>query len=202
VASAAALGGAVSEVTGGKFANGAVTGAFSRGFGEVSREISRFVSGGPSERISVEAARAEFDKVIDALSTAGEDVSNISFDPRYGVSVNGELAPTSDFDTFESRAYGRGGENTLGTTDVETGRITIFRNAFSTTITHAPISSRDIDNIRINLPGGFRSGLFVTAHEIGHRVNQHHIRSSKFEYRANAYAHNIFKNVCDGGRGC
>jgi len=34
VASAAALGGAVSEVTGGKFANGAVTGAFSRGFND------------------------------------------------------------------------------------------------------------------------------------------------------------------------
>jgi len=34
VASAAALGGAVSEITGGKFANGAVTGAFSRAFND------------------------------------------------------------------------------------------------------------------------------------------------------------------------
>jgi len=64
VASAAALGGAVSEVTGGKFANGAVTGAFSRAFNDESIDdlLKR-----------QEAARAEVDAAYESGDLSREN---------------------------------------------------------------------------------------------------------------------------------
>jgi len=68
VASAAALGGAVSEITGGKFANGAVTGAFSRAFND---ELA-------SEKTSVQTADERF-QITDEQRQLAMDGERLAF---------------------------------------------------------------------------------------------------------------------------
>jgi len=76
VAAAAAVGGTVSEVTGGKFANGAVAGAFSRGFGDIARDQSVRVGGGAESEsvldLSVEERQALLRTRLDEMWEAGE----------------------------------------------------------------------------------------------------------------------------------
>ena len=55
VTSAAIVGGAASEISGGKFANGAVTGAFSRAFND---ELEDLINEANSEEITDETARS------------------------------------------------------------------------------------------------------------------------------------------------
>jgi len=76
VASAAALGGAVSEVTGGKFANGAVTGAFSRAFND---ELDDFLE-------EVESLEKQVNTVQSAFELREEDF--LTLFPSYAGAVD------------------------------------------------------------------------------------------------------------------
>jgi len=100
VASAAALGGAVSEVTGGKFANGAVTGAFSRAFNDES--IDDLLKRQEAARAEVDAAYesgdlsrensfASRDEAAKAVLSVIEPIS-----VRHRVELGGYIARTGD----------------------------------------------------------------------------------------------------------
>jgi hypothetical protein len=81
------------------FPNGAVAAAMSYAFGELAAgrgRISGSVLVEDAQKITIEAARAKFEAVIDALSVAGVDVSNIYFDEGYGYTLYGEVSSTNE----------------------------------------------------------------------------------------------------------
>jgi len=207
----ALIGGAVSQATGGKFANGAGSAATafvvavalraSSQSGQ-SAERSQFVVAEDAEPISSESARSMFNEVTDALALAGEDVSNIHFNPGYGYSLNGRSRSTNDFSEFERRAYGRGGRSLLGEYNPANGEIIIYRNAFSSRIPIVQTALGTIGWEELNASAGFASGLFVVAHEIGHRVNRHSWSSNQSEFQANMHGLRSYREVCEGEPRC
>jgi len=140
--------------------------------------------------------------VIEALTLAGEDASNIRFDDGYGYSVNGRSGSTDDFGLFERRAYGRGGRVLLGEFDPSSGEITIYRNAFSSRINFFRTAAGAIGWQELGASPGFQSSLFVVSHEIGHRVNGHTRNSNQFEFQANRRAFRTYQQVCGGDPRC
>lgn len=156
-----------------------------------------FVSGTDAQSIDVETARAMFDEVIEALSLAGEDTSNIVFGEGYGYDRNGVTDSTKDFNRFR-----RAAKQVPGSYNPRTGEITIYRNAFSTRLGPYQTASGELGWQTFSAEAGFQSGLFITGHELGHRINNHNWNTNRNEFQANRYARQVYDRVCQGNPRC
>src|SRR5690554_3655223 len=152
----ALVGGSVSSISGGKFANGAVTAAMAFAFANVgqreNQESLEYVSGADAAYIDVNDARAIFDEVIEALSLTGEDTSNIVFDEGFGYSERGRTKSTTDFQRFKGAR-----SQVPGSYNPRTGVVTIYRNAFSTTIGNIQTSPGEVGWQSFFAEAGFQS---------------------------------------------
>jgi RHS repeat-associated protein len=160
------------------------------------------------------SARAIFEDVVDAVAAVGEDVSNISFNPNFRVSLHerkeGEEAWTIRF-TPTAPTYAdaqavqqewmmeapAGFERTYGWVQGQTARtapyrITIYRSAFSTHVTQA---GRPVD-----FAAGFEAGSYVVGHELGHRFLLPNNRST--ELGADILGIRIHDRVCEQSDRC
>ena len=162
-----------------------------------NQESLEYVSGADAAYIDVNDARAIFDEVIEALSLTGEDTSNIVFDEGFGYSERGRTKSTTDFQRFKGAR-----SQVPGSYNPRTGVVTIYRNAFSTTIGNIQTSPGELGWQSFFAEAGFQSGLFITGHELGHRIHNHNYTRRHYDFEANRYGRSVYRRVFQGDPRC
>jgi len=175
------IGGTISKLTGGKFANGAVGAAMAQILAEDWSSTPKveidpnkdYLKTNNRTPVSAEDAQKQFDALkADLINKGVEGAELLDFQNVYAVGSgeNGTwVYTTKNFDIFEETMTPFGEPikgSLLGV--VINGKPTLFRNAFSETVTHFRNSKGEFVETRYNQT---QSARFMALHEIGHIIN-------------------------------
>ena len=172
------LGGTISKVTGGKFANGAAYAAFavivSSGARAAANKLAdeESVRFGDLNEVSAEESEALFKEAKQrALSLdefANVDPEKIQLDNRYALE-NPKTGETEHFTDFHRASRARSaGYGIVGGEELN-GNITVFRTAFAADIKAVNLGGSRFESFGFgSINRGIDTGVFVIGHEIGH----------------------------------
>ena len=183
----AVVGGTISEITGGKFANGAAYGAFAsivrEGVRNHESRNERIVMG-EIKKISAEQAETIYKEAIKAAESLGVDVNNIELRNSYVIAdADGEYRGYNSLASAERNRVRLNGRWIGGYE--ENGNITITRTGIASSIIGGWIGGKLIDYYNYLYSAGFESTLFIIGHEVGHR------RFGTSESTANSYGQDL-----------
>ena len=181
------VGGTISEITGGKFANGAAYGAFAsivrEGVRNHESRNERIVMG-EIKKISAEQAETIYKEAIKAAESLGVDVNNIELRNSYVIAdADGEYRGYNSLASAERNRVRLNGRWIGGYE--ENGNITITRTGIASSIIAGWLGGKLIDIYNYRYSVGFESTLFVIGHEVGHR------RFGTSEATANSHGQNL-----------
>lgn len=193
------VGGTASVISGGKFANGAMTAAFQAAAMEIGDPLAFGVTGDPIE-LTAEQTQTLYELLISDLQAIGIETSNYSLQNEYVYEDrHGGLHGRANLkDALAGYASDGGVEWRLGSTS-RTGNIVLTRNAFSTRISRVYTSANSW--VDVNARAGWSSGAVVALHELGHLELRHHMQLPSFrddvrnEFLANKHVEQLYPKL-------
>jgi hypothetical protein len=151
------------------------------------------------ENISADEAEGFHAQVMDELKNQGAigaDENNIELVNKYAFKdKSGELHKYSSLNAA-IEAKSRVGGVWLGGRTIDNSKILVFRNAYSTNISSIDLGvSGIVDFNYVGYGRGYKAGLFVVGHELGHRIYKSASNDYILEQKANHYG----KSIVDKG---